>query len=1577
MVEAPVGLVYDLARAPFVDDEELDGGLIKVLYNRTINRGGQAIGGALGSDRGLGAAAGALPAAVRRPVGDVYDTATGAMELAYREGLAEPLTALMTAASLADAGKGFDLRAGYKVAQNRSLGQSIALAFLTEDITDEAEVAKAAGTDAYEIMSGLTDAAMRITADPFAVAAKTAKVAQKARWTPTAKNLDRIMNSSRISDFRESVKGIAFEGGAEVPTFRDTPDLETPEAVLSMGRSQVAGKLVNKAGQELGDNDYVTLYHGTTSEVAAQVRSTGFIPGGKKQQAATTVDTEELAQALGKQVGDPLDYEPGRGQGAGVYLAATADEARTFGDEIIPVRVRVGDLKVPPERQRIAQRYGDRGAVQSLLVGDGYVEGPISVGAIGGGREAIGTTRTISEGAAARIRDRFFPDMPRGELASVVLAEAAALGDDALDDALRTLMGSQDHTARLAEQSRSLAEKIAVLKGKEDNLRQLGEYAFDVRNGQLDLFGDQRNALSEIGAQIDELVPEQQRVQRYLAAAASLREAPKAGVIGDLRTSITRSDTYQKDRWTKPVRSVFNMRPHQFVNVHDSASEIQVARTLRRSELDVAEQEVWRSEYMRAATPHERQAILGRIEDRTVGDMLEKAGVSKEQIATAMTEINQRRGRAAKVMKSRIYDGEGRSRLQFEDEGELVDMPLLISQQEDVIPLVDLDEVREAIDWIGSFRQRHGKVDAALEIPPQMMQRFYQVWRPAVLLRPAWPLRVQMDEQLRIIAKIGALATGKNIRTGIRNTVSDRINRVPKVDRIPGAGDFEYNGYKVQGAFDKEGIVKEMVSARSAFGTYFAKDEAYAYNRVLKGSGQFRSINFTEAGYGQAWERAVNRQIRNDPMARKFLAGETREDVTHWLRNTPEGQAHARKLPYRANKPHKWAADVEAQVHAYVPEDLRSVALQRSLKADDLVAALPDASLRPVVHGEILDQALGKSHIQHTLQNMVDRAFEELGGVTDVLARNPFFDTMYQAEVKRQIDLSPDITLGQDDLNRITDSARTYALGETKKLLYDLAEESDLAGILKNFIPFGGAWQEVITRWAGLSMENPAFVRRLQLVWQAPEKAGIITDENGAVVHGDGTATSVLGEKVEPGTGRYINMGLIADSNAVGEFFVKDLIGNIPGVRKLENARLNKDSVNTIIQGAPGFGPIVQIPVNAIVKAKPEMESSLRFILPFGASDDWKSMILPAAMQRLTTKAAGEDDRVYANQMMRIYFDKVTDYNLGKRDEPPTWSEAKAETDALHNLRFFTNFVSPASTTYQSPYQSHIDIYRAMKEQDQQVRDAGGVVEVGADERFYEQFGAEYFALTQSLSKSMDGIPPTVEGARMRKEHRELIEAHPELGSLIVGEEGAGEFSRAVYESQLNQATRPGSGIMQRQQYTPEEAARQPRIRLGWTEFSKSMDIIEAERIARGLPNLKVRAARDIADTKRRVIENLARQYPEWYEEFSDVDRTKWDKRITGFRAIVADEKMRGRREIEGLGDYLEARDTVRAELDRRKRAGGSGDITAASNMDVENTWELVKSRLIEENLQFESLFHRWLENDPITPPGPTAGITV
>lgn len=1221
------------------------------------------------------------------------------------------------------------------------------------------------------------------------------------------------------------------------------------------------------------------------------------------------------------------------------------------------------------------------------------------------------------DGAAARIRSELFPNHPQGAYLSDLLANAP----DTLTRRriIGSAMGSYDDLAALTAEQPAIAHQVKALTSD----------ALDAIEREKGTAGPGRAEL--LDGEIRALYPQVDEFKKVQATYQTLQDIPSRSFGAQARAAISGSDMFQHSPLTAPVRVLTNMLPSHWLNLNDTGSDIQIQRMLDQSPLAAEDKAALRGQYMSQVDPAGRQRAAIAIEETMTKAILEKHGMPLEVVQDVLNNARNLRSESTGILKDRMYDAAGRGEQHVaieQADGTVahirVPTPLHSTQQADLLPLADPQAIEHAaraaksIYWDSTvfdglrndlnaarLRQSGSAIaNTALGAAPNalehVMDGFYSVWRPATLLRAGWPARILMDEQLRIMSKIGALAQIKTLASGAVNDVRDRLTPwevtmpdgevlsgrgLPGVtEAMPeqiaqgvvhrGIGDYETtiltrNGPTVQlpPAFGNPGdaanVYKQLASIDSSFRALAVPTEDGLLKELRQTTGAWHDIGPRDrAVYPGMWESAVNKQIAQSAFAREALAGKSVDELAGWLGRTDDGLAYARQMGWSPRTFGDHAFDVYDQVHRYVPtEGLRAKLLDGPLSHADLQSVVSE-DLRPRVHAPDLATALGKDQpITDFLRSTRDRLFNTLGKLpTDTLSRHPLFDAMYRSEGERLVNQATDAAanggpaLNDAVLQDIASKSREFALGQVKNSLHNLTEKSELAHMLRFAAPFYSAWQQVLTRWAGLAVDNPAFAARMRLAFVAPEKAGIVTDENGNRIDADGKAHDPFTDAaVAAGSDRYITLPF-----------------GIPGLPTHGSVAFNRKSLNLALSGSPGVGPPVQVAVNELVKHKPDLEQSVKWALPYGTVQNSATLVLPADAKRAFTVAQKEDDRQFANSLLRIYFDRMTDYRLGKRAAPPTYDEAKKAASDLASLRTVASWVLPFAPTFKSPYQPYIDAYRNAQDRLRQDPTALGTHEDGtgvtADEWFLDTHGPEFFYLTQSLSKTNDGVPPTPEGFDARNRYKDLIEKHPDLGGVIIGNEGAGDYSGGVYDYQLSTPIKPGSGTRQRSTYSFEEGSQQPDVRLGWIEYGRAMDIIDAERVRRGLPNLSINAAADLAAVKKGVTDALSAKYPAWATQFAQQNTLKWDQRIASFRDVAQDPKLDrpDRPDIAGIRDYLEARDVFSAELQRRP----AHTISAASNADLADAWESVKAAIVEKDVAFAPIFYRFLERDPLTP---------
>ena len=205
---------------------------------------------------------------------------------------------------------------------------------------------------------------------------------------------------------------------------------------------------------------------------------------------------------------------------------------------------------------------------------------------------------------------------------------------------------------------------------------------------------------------------------------------------------------------------------------------------------------------------------------------------------------------------------------------------------------------------------------------------------------------------------------------------------------------------------------------------------------------------------------------------------------------------------------------------------------------------------------------------------------------TDLLTRSTVFRSVYSGEVARRLpNFKTDdgaYRLTQKELNAIEGEARRIGIRKTKDLLYDLAERTKFEELVSNIMPFFAAYQEVLTRWAGLSARNPGFVlATTRNFHNGLENFNAVDEETGAPLF-------LLRFGTILGTETPSWLPLIGDTKVFGRFAQ---LGQNP-------IKLNLASMSMLSGGLPGFGPIVALGASEAAVRVPSVWEALDWAFP-------------------------------------------------------------------------------------------------------------------------------------------------------------------------------------------------------------------------------------------------------------------------------------------------------------------------------------------------------------------------------------------
>lgn len=1225
---------------------------------------------------------------------------------------------------------------------------------------------------------------------------------------------------------------------------------------------------------------------------------------------------------------------------------------------------------------------------------------------VGSGAFTDFTERAVAGKPAARIYNELLPNHPNGLAIATVLEEShKALGVEGVKLATRSMLGDADAAAQLASKAEDAAvildNAALALDQTQESLRayRAGRASPPMRLPEAAHLGQTVEPTQAVAKA--EATRELAMARRAAAMHGELDRLPRQTTAGGIRTGAnaigerigSRSDWYQNSPWARPVHAIYDRLPKGRVNLNNPASSADLNRMLGMARLPPDEADGWMGRYGQAVNTSERRAVMEQAETAAIKNLADRAGLGVDDVDALLSVRGQGKSKLAETLTNRIYEGNGRDLL-VED---MADRPLHQIHIEtgafgpDEYALTDFHQVRRVVTKWGQFKARH----PAASIPISMLHEANDLWRITTVGKIATSATIQLDQQFRIYVKLGALTQLGSLASRGKDYIVDLARGVEP--ELRGIREFEYRGVTGPSPWGTTPAEIEATKAlNSSRGVNKLMSSAELGLRKLFGTPGGRTIYPTEAGHATELAKVLNNQIGDDPLNRMLLEGATTDEAVAWLKG-PEGRAYTAKVPLKRRDPQGW---VEARAQ-HIEDmtggsaELKALALDRNVKGLDIEGAMPDPSTRPFVNRLLSDNMTAHSSTIQTVQKAIDGFFRVVQSwPDDVLSRNTLYSELYNGEMERLIDVYAGgrvarigrkgaATVPDDVVAQFSKVARTKALVTTKNLLYDLADQSRAAEILRFAVPFFEPVREQATVFAQLANEAPTRYLRAMALLRAPLRAGLIYDDRGLKVGEDGKHRDPLTDEVLPesmwGSREMLHFTLPSWTRGVPWF------GEALGGKQVS---LDMGSIRVGMPQSVGFGPMVQIPVNQVARQRPDLVESLDFVLPFGTTNDsLLRQMSPAFIKKFADASNRDDD----NRTMRgleasSLLAKITSFHQTTGRVPNAAEKRQLEQEAIDearavmHLRAVVGYTSPFQIGFDSPYKAHADVYRMAQsvyfdaektkgpEGNLSLADPGGLPR-DPDQWFVDTFGDEYFALTQSVTRSKAGIPATIGGVAAEKKYRDLIDAHPDVGGLIIGDEGAGEYNRTIAQQQFATETRPGSGEKQRE-FLPLSGApgkpgisTSPEIAEGWMQYMAGMDIIDGKRKALGLPNLQVKAAVELSEMKRTFVEDLKAEYPAWRDEFEDVDQGKWRRRITDLEAVAADKRLQNRPEIRLLGEYLDGRKWIQGELAQRK----SKTLDAKANMDLVLKWEEFTTDLTSQSLAFADTYNRYLSNDPVT----------
>lgn len=377
----------------------------------------------------------------------------------------------------------------------------------------------------------------------------------------------------------------------------------------------------------------------------------------------------------------------------------------------------------------------------------------------------------------------------------------------------------------------------------------------------------------------------------------------------------------------------------------------------------------------------------------------------------------------------------------------------------------------------------------------------------------------------------------------------------------------------------------------------------------------------------------------------------------------------------------------------------------------------------------------------------------------------------------------PEGKLSVDDADLV---ARQHGLSATEDLLFSMHDKSQVADALRLMQPFADPMREAIKRWAQLAAENPLVTYRLsQAVTNSRESGFFQTVDNA-----DGTQREVF--------------------TYPGSAWLSKVFTGVPAPMQAD-----VNSLNTVTGGVmSGVGPVVALPVSAVLPDDPSTDQMRKWLFPFSEPDTSGGLIesfAPGYIKKLIGWKTN-NPKVVANTTMDAmkYLQSTGDYDMGDaEDRARLIADAKESGSRLVLLRALVQSSAPAAPAYQARAQlsdgrlvaiSKLqEDYGKMLDEDPQT----------ATLRFMDKYGND---LLFSVLGRTEGESAVTESSHdLARDNPEVVAAYPKVWSLFTDPDSP--YSSAEQQRQMD------SG--ERTRVSPEDAVQKTNQRIASARYGQ------------------------------------------------------------------------------------------------------------------------------------------------------------
>jgi hypothetical protein len=767
------------------------------------------------------------------------------------------------------------------------------------------------------------------------------------------------------------------------------------------------------------------------------------------------------------------------------------------------------------------------------------------------------------------------------------------------------------------------------------------------------------------------------------------------------------------------------------------------------------------------------------------------------------------------------------------------------------------------------------------------------------------------------------------------------------------------------------------------------------------GSRSVRLVEPTDPRYFEGWANILNMHFRDpetgvmDAVVRQILDNKSDDDILKWF-HTRVGQTYANETYTQPGKYfgfHKVSRGemdeklierlniTRGAVRAYIPDGETEMILSaakedgKPLSGGDIQKFLTERfsaqpeKLQPL-NGLLVVTSKEYKDQERIVDTVNRRVMRFLGSLPeDVFARHPLAAAMYDKQLQQNIAaiarVKGEEKLTANELTRAVTHARETSRQEVERTLFTIVRRSGASSsrVVKLLFPFYAAYENTLRRWGGMAAENPMIIATA-----GRTIAQVVNGQN--IVDQDGNRIT---------DAKQLQNGSMANLVVqVPQGFIDSLPKSWRGIVQdsFKNINIPLKSLDVITQGEPGnpgIGPFAVLPAYLVLRERPELEDALKVFFPAGMPQKASDLFLPSALRRLSTVWTRDDLYVRSyNQMLRY---ETYSYNQGKRDTPPTVQEVTDRTNKFFFLRALTAISSPFAIAPEVDF--YAQTYRQFQQQYADYRDpiTGERVMGMADAKFLEMY-PDFFEATISQSKNEGGLEPSIGTVRnLRKFSNLMAQAQSSGDSELLGflaNDGDDQytFSQAAYQWQYKHGSTPGSGDTYRKNRTANELLIEANVKRGWADFQNLMGQISAYKKQNGITEDNDPDMAIIKEAKALWIDQMKTENLAWYSAYVSPDKAKYERRAQLLETAFKDKKWMAqngnRAVVKQALVYLDGRKQIAAILNERDAAGGSAMLTAKSNSDIADVYQMFVDELTNGSPEFEQFINRYFANDSV-----------